>query len=144
MNIPLRELTRMEMRACGMYRENKHHRTKSRISSGGNTYNLVSGSASSTIACFLEFGYEHKFNTLFGVFADLNFGYGVSLIEDFSDQLGASWFNQKRTEDTIFAGGGLGVGFHPNEHLSFLLGYRFLYEDEVPAHALEIGINGLF
>jgi len=128
----------------GLYRRNKHDRKHSYEESGGVKYNFISESTSSTLAAFLEFGYEHRFNDWFKFYSNINLGYGVSVVEDYSDQGIPAWTNRKRIDTTFITGAAAGIGFHGNENLAFLLGYRFLYEDEVPAHALEIGINGLF
>ncbi len=130
----------------GLYRKNKHDHKHSYEKAGGVEHDFVSGSASSTFAGFLELGYDHRFNEWFKFYSNINLGYGVSVVEDYSASPVVTPPGTDRTRiDTTFIGSvGLGVGFHPNDHLAFLLGYRFLYEDEVPAHALEIGINGLF
>lgn len=128
----------------GLYRKNKHDRKRSYEESGGIKYDFIKESASTTLAAFLEFGYEHKFNDWLKFYSNINLGYGVSVVEDYSDQGIPAWTNRKRIDTTFITGGAAGIGFHGNENIAFLLGYRFLYEDEVPAHALEIGINGLF
>jgi len=130
----------------GLYRKNKHDHKHSYEKAAGVKYDFISGSASSTFAGFLELGYDHRFNEWFKFYSNINLGYGVSVVEDYSTDPMVTPLGTDRTRvDTTFIGsGGLGVGFHPNEHLAFLLGYRFFYEDEVPAHALEVGINGLF
>jgi len=130
----------------GLYRKNKHDRKHSYEKSGGVEYDFISGSASSTFAAFLEFGYNHHFNDWFKFYSNINLGYGVSVVEDYSasPMVTPPGTNRTRIDTTFIGSGGLGLGFHPNEHLAFLLGYRFFYEDEVPAHALEVGINGLF
>jgi hypothetical protein len=128
----------------GLYRKNRHDRKHSYEKSGGVKYDFISKSASSTLAGFLEFGYEHRFNDWFKFYSNINLGYGVSVVEDYSDQGIPAWTNRRRIDTTFITGAAAGIGFHGNESFSFLFGYRFLHEDEVPAHALEIGINGLF
>ena len=42
-----------------------------------------------SIAGFIEGGYTHSFNHLFGIYGTIGLGYGVSVIEDFAPAL--SW-----------------------------------------------------
>ena len=47
-------------------------------------------------------------------------------------------------DPTFYGSLGFGVGFAASEYFALQLGYRYLYEDEVPAHAFEIGLAGNF
>ena len=125
-----------------LYRENKHDRSQSYEVLGGNNYDFISGSKSSTFGGFIELGYDLELAQHFNFYSSLSLGYGVSIVEDYSVALDPN--DRTRIDPTFLASLGLGFAFVPTESLSFQLGYRFLYEDEVPAHALELGLNGNF
>ena len=129
-----------------LYRRNKHDTQHSYEEVSGVRHAFVSGSKSQTVAGFFEFGYNHSFNDRVKFLGTLNLGYGVSIVEDYAASPNplAAPYDRKRLDPTFFGSLGLAVGLQANEHITFLLGYRYLYEDEVPAHALEIGINGFF
>ena len=44
----------------------------------------------------------------------------------------------------FFASGGLGMSWTPSQYFAASLGYRYLHEKEVPAHAIELGLEGKF
>jgi hypothetical protein len=125
-----------------LYRENEHD-TGSYEISGGNTEPFAGGSQSSTIAGFLETGYTHSFNPWFGIYGTLSLGYGVSRIEDFAPAL-SSGHDRTRLDPFFFASGGLGLSWTPSQHFAASLGYRYLHDSEVPAHAIELGLEGKF
>ena len=125
-----------------LYRENKHDRSRSYEVLGGNNYNFISGSKSSTFGGFIELGYDLELAEYFNFYSSLSLGYGVSIVEDYSVALDPN--DRTRIDPTFLGSLGLGFAFVPTESLSFQLGYRFLYEDEVPVHALELGLNGNF
>ena len=104
---------------------------------------FAGGSQSTSIAGFLETGYTHSFNTWFGIYGTVSLGYGVSRIEDFAPAL-SGVHDRTRMDPFFFASGGLGLSWTPSEHFAASLGYRYLHEKEVPAHAIELGLEGKF
>ena len=129
-----------------LYRRNKHDSHDSYEEVSGVRHAFVSGSKSQTVAGFVEFGYDHSFTERVKFLGTLNLGYGVSIVEDYAASANplAAHYDRKRLDPTFFGSLGLAVGLQANDHFTFLLGYRYLYEDEVPAHGLEIGLNGNF
>ena len=96
-----------------------------------------------SIAGFLEVGYTHAFTPWFGLYSSLGLGYGVSVVEDYAPLL-SSGQDRTRLDPFFYASGGLGAVFTPTDHLALSLGYRYHHEREVPAHALELGLEGKF
>ncbi len=125
-----------------LYRENEHD-SGSYERNGGNTEPFAGGSQSSSIAGFLESAYTHSFNPWFGVYGTVSLGYGVLKIEDFAPALSGG-HDRTRLDPFFFASGGLGLSWTPSEHFAASLGYRYLHEKEVPAHAIELGLEGKF
>jgi hypothetical protein len=125
-----------------LYRENEHD-SESYEKNGAATEPFASGSQSTSIAGFIETVYTHSFNPWFGVYGTLSLGYGVSRIEDFAPAL-SSWNDRSRLDPFFYASGGLGLSWTPSQHFAASLGYRYLHEKEVPAHAIELGLEGKF
>lgn len=112
----------------GMFKTNKHH---------GSSYEKIGGTKthfenhSKTFAGFLDVGYRLKlFGSLDG-FAGIGLGYYLSIIEA----------PRKRKDHGFFASGNLGIAYNLNELISLSLGYRYLHEEEVPAHLAELGLD---
>ena len=124
-----------------LYRENEHDAGS--YEKNGQSEPFAEGSESMSIAGFVEVGYSHSFNSWFGLYSKLGLGYGVSMIEDFAPLLTAG-NDRTRMDPFFFASGSLGVIFTPAEFLACSLGYRYVHEREVPAHAVEIGLAGRF
>ena len=125
-----------------LYRQNKHD-SDSYEKNGIHTKPFADGSKSMSIAGFIEGGYTHSFNHLFGVYGSIGLGYGVSVIEDFAPALSGG-HDRTRLDPFFLATVGLGVTWMPIDNFALSLGYRYLYEDEVPAHAIEVGVEGKF
>ena len=125
-----------------LYRQNKHD-SESFETNGGNDEPFADGSKSMSIAGFIEGGYTHSFTHLFGIYGTIGLGYGVSVIEDFAPALSAG-ADRTRLDPFFLATLGLGATWTPIDNFALSLGYRYLYEDEVPAHAIEVGIEGRF
>ncbi len=125
-----------------LYRRNKHRGfpdSYERI--GGVKHPFVDDSHSQSWAGFVEIGYEHPLAQSFGLFANLGLGYGVSIVEDFA----ALHQSDRTRKDPFFlASPSFGLSWDPTQHFSLQLGYRYLYEDEVPAHAAQLGFKGTF
>ena len=132
--------------AGALYKENKYDLGDSYEEVGGTRYSFNSGSKSKTVAGFVEVGYEHWLDQRVKFISNLNVGYGVSLVEDYSSAstFGGVSYNRERIDPTFYGSLGFGVGFAASEYFALQLGYRYLYEDEVPAHAFEIGLAGNF
>jgi opacity protein-like surface antigen len=93
------------------------------------------GSESISWGGFVEFGYEHALNDFFNLYSDFGVGYGVSITDK---TLGSD------IDDFVFLTGALGVSWTPVDFFALSMGYRYLHEEEVPAHAIELGIEGKF
>ena len=93
------------------------------------------GSESTSWGGFVEFGYEHALNDFFNLYSDFGVGYGVSI----SDKTVGSDF-----DDFVFLTGALGASWTPVDFFALSIGYRYLHEEEVPAHTIELGIEGRF
>ena len=107
---------------------------------------LLAPEVNPNCAGFVEVGYEHWLHQRVKFISNLNVGYGVSFVEDYSSSLtpGGVSYNRERIDPTFYGSLGLGVGFAASEYFALQLGYRYLFEDEVPAHAFEIGLAGNF
>ncbi len=125
-----------------LYRKNDHD-SKSYEKNGAITHPFANGSDSTTIAGFFESGYTHSFNQWVGLYGLLGLGYGVSIVEDFAP-LFSGGVDRSRLDPFFFASAGFGVTWTPTEFFALSLGYRYLHEREVPAHSLEIGLEGKF
>jgi opacity protein-like surface antigen len=125
-----------------LYRENEHD-SGSYEKNAGNLAVFTGGSDSKSVAVFIESGYTHPFNSLFGVYGTVALGYGVSRVEDYAPifQPGE---DRSRLDPFFYASGGFGLSWTPSEHFAASLGYRYLHEGEVPAHAIELGLEGKF
>lgn len=125
-----------------LYRQNKHD-SESFETDGVNVEPFADGSKSMSIAGFIEGGYTHSINHLFGIYGTIGLGYGVSVIEDFAPALSMGE-DRTRLDPFFLATVGLGATWTPIDNFALSLGYRYLYEDEVPAHAIEVGVEGKF
>ena len=125
-----------------LYRKNEHD-SKSYERVGAQMKPFAKGSESMSIAGFLEVGYTHAFTPWFGLYSSLGLGYGVSVVEDYAPLL-SNGQDRTRLDPFFYASGGLGAVFTPTDHLALSLGYRYHHEREVPAHALELGLEGKF
>ena len=128
-----------------LFRKNEHDSEsfERNLYSNPNNQPFANGSESMSIAGFIEVGYTHSFNSWFGLYSSLGLGYGVSKVEDFAPTL-TSYNDRTRLDPFFFASGGIGAVFTPTDFLAISLGYRYLHEREVPAHALELGLVGKF
>ena len=126
-----------------LYRQNKHDSESFETVDGVTKVSFADGSKSMSIAGFFEGGYTHSFNHLFGIYGNIGLGYGVSVVEDFAPTLSAGE-DRTRLDPFFLATVGLGATWTPIDHFALSLGYRYLYEDEVPAHAIEVGLEGRF
>jgi opacity protein-like surface antigen len=122
-----------------LYRENEHD--SGSYEKNGGIESFRAGSQSSSVAGFLEASYTHSFHPWFGVYGTVALGYGVSRVEDFK---ASSSYDRTRTDPFFYASGGFGLTWTPFEHFAASLGYRYLHEREVPAHAIELGLEGKF
>ena len=126
-----------------LYRENEHDSGSYEKNAVSPEHPFAGGSQSSTIAGFLETGYMYSFNPWFGVYGTVSLGYGVSKIEDFAPAISGGQ-DRTRLDPFFYASGGFGLSWTPSEYFAASLGYRYLHEREVPAHAIELGLEGKF
>ena len=113
----------------GLYKKNRHHETSYKYFTGSGYQDFQNHAE--TFAGFLDLGYEF---TLFGNFDGYfgaGLGYYLSIIED----------PQSRKDHGFFATGNIGVAYNFNEMIALRLGYRYLHEEEVPAHVAELGLG---
>ena len=128
-----------------LYRRNEHE-------SFPHSYEMNSGdkkpfndnSNSMSAAGFFELGMEIPLSDSFNFIGDLGLGYGVSFVEDFSPGHVPYNTNRTRVDPFFFGSAGLGFSWEPTDHFALQLGYKYLYENEVPAHAAQIGFKGNF
>lgn len=106
----------------------------------GNRMNA--GSSSMTLAGYVDLGISHNLSPRFDLLARLGLGYGVSIIEDFSTSLSTQ--DRTRYDPTFFGSVGLGARWRFSEKIVLDFGYRYLLEDETPAHCMEAGLAGNF
>jgi hypothetical protein len=117
------------------HRISKHESGKSYQAWPNQTNYYHNGSESVSWGGFAELGYEHSFVQSLGFYTNLGLGYGVSITDKSSGS---------DMEDFVFATAGFGLTWTPFEHFAASLGYRYLHEREVPAHAIELGLEGKF
>ena len=122
------------------YRENAHD-TGSFEKNGLFKESFKDGSQSSSVGGFVEAAYTHYLKDAFGVYGSVAVGYGVSRIEDYG---ASSSYNRTRMEPFLFVSSGFGLSWIPSQYFEASLGYRYLHEKEVPAHAIEIALEGKF
>ena len=125
-----------------LYRKHEHD-SDSYEQVGLDKYPFAGGSDAMSIAGYLDTGYTHTINPWFGLYGSLGLGYGVTAVEDFAPLLSGG-ADRTRLDPFFFASLGVGATLTPNEFLALSIGYRYLHEREVPAHAVELGIEGRF
>ena len=84
-----------------------------------------------TYAGFLDLSYSTNFVGNLGGYFGAGIAYYLPVLED----------PRKRVDHGIFATGNLGLSYNFNEMVALRLGYRYLHEDEVPAHVAELGLD---
>ena len=127
-----------------LYRRNQMYGIPESYEKNGSFQSFSEGSDSQSIAAFIEFGFEQPLGNGFNLITDLGIGYGVSMIEDFSPYLPPLETDRTRLDPFLFASGGVGFSWSPNDSFSLQLAYRYLHEDEVPAHSAQVGLKGNF
>ena len=75
------------------------------------------------------------FSDSFDFLVSLGLGYGVTVIED-------SLSGNARYDPTFLLTPGVGGRWNFSTNYAFEFGYRYVREDEVPAHAFELGLSG--
>lgn len=128
-----------------LYRRNEHDNfPHSYEMNSGDKKPFNDNSNSMSVAGFIEFGMELPLSDSFNFIGDLGLGYGVSFVEDFSPGHVPYNTNRTRVDPFFFGSAGLGFSWEPTDHFALQLGYKYLYENEVPAHAAQIGLKGNF
>jgi hypothetical protein len=117
------------------YRENNHDTGKSYQKWPGTTNYYPNGSKSLSAGGFGEIGYNLPVSNRWSVLGNLGLGYGVSVTDK---TIG------RDVDGFVFAMAGLGMEWTPADFFALSLGYRYLHEEEVPAHSFEVGLKGTF
>ena len=86
---------------------------------------------SQTIAGYLDLGLRTPIASSLDAYMELGLGYYLSLVED----------PRKRKDHGFFATGSLGLAWNLSDLIALRFGYRYLHEEEVPAHVAELGLN---
>ena len=89
---------------------------------------------SETFAGFLDLGYRIPLSSSLGLNLGAGVGYYLSKIEDKSD------FSSRKDHD-IFWSLSAGMLWNYNELLALSFNYRYLHEQEIPAHLFELGLK---
>ena len=87
--------------------------------------------SSETFAGFLDLGYEANLFANFDGFIGLGLGYYLSVIKD----------PRRNLDHGFFATGNIGVAYNFNQMAALRFGYRYLHEEEAPAHVAELGLD---
>lgn len=113
----------------GMYKTNNHHDSSYRRIGIGPE--IPFNYQSETFAGFLDLGYEFTIIGNLGGYLGAGLGYYASLVED----------PKFRIDHGFFATGNIGVAYNFNKMIALRFGYRYLHEEEVPAHVAELGLD---
>jgi opacity protein-like surface antigen len=92
---------------------------------------------SETYSGFLDLGYNLNVSSSIDLYAGIGVGYYLTLIDDNRDL-------SSRKDHGVFLTGSTGISWKMSEVFALSLGYRYVYEDEVPAHIVELGANFTF
>jgi len=114
------------------YRRNSFH---SSSYEGNPVQGFESGKGASTFAAYLDLGFDYPISDSFDFLVSLGLGYGVTVIED-------SLSGNARYDPTFLLTPGVGGRWNFSTNYAFEFGYRYVREDEVPAHAFELGLSG--
>jgi hypothetical protein len=90
--------------------------------------------SSETFAGYLDLGYNFSITQSLELYAGVGLGYYLSLIEDNSD------LSTRKDHDVLLTGNA-GISWRMSELFALSLGYRYVHENEVPAHIAELGAN---
>lgn len=117
----------------GLYKKHQHHKSSYEFDTSypGPSYRSYFQHSAETFAGFLDLSYERNLIGNFGGYIGLGLGYYLSIIED----------PRRRLDHGLFATGNLGLVYHFNEMIALRLGYRYLHEEETPAHVAELGLD---
>lgn len=118
----------------GLFKTNSHHETSYYKNSFVSPDKQYFKNSSQTFATYLDLGYKLGFTDSLSGYAGLGLGYYLSLIED----------PRERKDHGVFATVALGLSWQVSDLIAFRLGYRYLHEEEVPAHLLDLGLGFQF
>ena len=113
----------------GLYKKNRHHETSYKYFTSSGVQDFQNHAE--TFAGFLDLGYEFNLFGNFDGYLGAGLGYYLSIIED----------PESHKDHGFFATGNLGIAYNFNELIALRLGYRYLHEEEVPAHVAELGLD---
>lgn len=118
----------------GMYKRLQHHETSYEFHTSLYPTYPHKGQinrSSETFAGFLDLGYEANLFANFDGFIGLGLGYYLSVIKD----------PRRNLDHGFFATGNIGVAYNFNQMAALRFGYRYLHEEEAPAHVAELGLD---
>jgi len=117
----------------GLYKKHRHHETSYEFNTAypGPSHRKYFKNSAESFAGFLDLGYEFQVWGKLGAYIGAGLGYYLSIIED----------PRERKDHGFFATGNIGVAYNFNEMIALRLGYRYLHEEEVPAHVAELGLG---
>ena len=118
----------------GLFKTNSHHETSYYKNTFLSPDKQYFKNSSQTFATYLDLGYQLGFTDSLSGYAGLGLGYYLSLIED----------PRERKDHGVFATVALGLSWQVSDLIAFRLGYRYLHEEEVPAHLLDLGLGFQF
>ena len=118
----------------GLFKINSHHETSYYKAPYQIPPKQYFKNSSQTFAAYLDLGYQLGFNDSLSGYVGLGLGYYLSLIKD----------PRKRKDHGVFATAALGLSWQVWDLIALRLGYRYLHEEEAPAHLLDLGLGFQF
>ena len=117
----------------GLYKRHQHHKSSYEFHTSypGPSHRRYFQHSAETFAGFLDLSYESNLIGNLGGYIGLGLGYYLSIIED----------PRRRLDHGLFATGNLGLAYNFNEMIALRLGYRYLHDEETPAHVAELGLD---
>ena len=117
----------------GLYKRHQHHESSYEFHTSfpGPSHRSYFRHSAETFAGFFDLNFDGKLIGNLGGYIGLGLGYYLSIIED----------PRRRLDHGLFATGNLGFSYSFNEMIALRLGYRYLHEEETPAHVAELGLD---
>ena len=89
---------------------------------------------SQTLAAYFDVGFKTEITQDLDAYFGLGLGYYRTTFQSLN----------KESDKGLYGTGALGLEWSLAEAMKFRLGYRYAYEDEVPSHICEAGLNFLY
>ena len=118
----------------GLFKTNRHHKSSWERNLFVSPDKHYFRKSSQTFAGYFDLGYEVGFTESLSGYLGAGLGYYLSLVED----------PRERKDHGFFATGALGLSWRVSELIALRLGYRYLHEEEVPAHLVDLGLGFQF